>query len=335
MWRVIGINILILAVLLVGLEAALAWLVARDSPTGIRSVDRLVRKIYWANVSYVQYLPDCARYDFDLSYTLRPGSCVFENTSFSTELDVNSAGYRDSEASLDAPEIVVLGDSQAMGWGVRQGKTFADVIEAETGRKTLNTGVSSYGTARELMTLNRLDRSNLKTVIIQYSDNDGYENRRYLSEGTLSAMPEETYAQLVAGNEEAGGGFGHYLPALFQEVRGRFGGGEGEDEDSELPMAELKDPDVLIEVLTNWDWGTTPPQLIVFDVNTGGRGGHFTEVLSTAPNLGLLRSKVSDLQILHTPDILDAGDYLFPDGHLSEAGHQKLADAIVDVIAPN
>ncbi|WP_226689847.1 SGNH/GDSL hydrolase family protein [Ruegeria arenilitoris] len=335
MWRVIGINILILAVLLVCLEAALAWLVARDSPTGIRPVDRLARKIYWANVSYVQYLPDCARYDPELGYTLRPGNCVFENTGFSTELDVNSAGYRDNEASLDAPEIVVLGDSQAMGWGVGQGKTFADIIEAETGRKTLNTGVSSYGTARELMALDRLDRSNLKTVIIQYSDNDGYENRRYLSEGSLSAMPEETYSQLVAGNEKAGGGFGHYLPALFQEVRGRFGGSREADEDSAFPMAELKDPDVLIEVLTKWDWGANSPQLIVFDVNTGGRGGHFTEVLSTTPNLGLLHSKVSDLQILHTPDILDASDYLFPDGHLSEAGHQKLAGAIVDVLAPN
>lgn len=335
MWRVIGINILILAVLLVGLEATLAWLVARDSPTGIRSVDRLARKIYWANVSYVQYLPDCARYDSDLGYTLRPGSCVFENTGFSTEIDVNSAGYRDDEASLDAPEIVVLGDSQAMGWGVGQGKTFADIIEAETGRKTLNTGVSSYGTVRELMTLNRLDRSNLKTVIIQYSDNDGHENRRYLSEGTLSTMSEETYAKLVAGNEEASGGFGYYLPALFQEVRGRFGGGEDKDEDSELPMAELKDPDVLIEVLTNWDWGFTPPQLIVLDVNTGGRGGRFTEVLSTSPKLNQLRSKVSDLQILHTPDILDAGDYLFPDGHLSESGHQKLAGAVAEEIVQN
>lgn len=335
MWRVIGINILILAVLLVGLEAALAWLVARDSPTGIRAVDRLARKIYWANVSYVQYLPDCARYDSELGYTLRPGSCVFENTGFSTEIDVNSAGYRDDEASLDAPEIVVLGDSQAMGWGVGQGKAFADIIEAETGRRTLNTGVSSYGTARELMTLDRLDRSNLKTVIIQYSDNDAHENRRYLSDGTLSAMSEETYTQLVAGNEEAGGGFGHYLPALFQELRGRFGGGEGEDEENGSPRTSRKGPDILIEVLTNWDWGVRPPQLIVLDVNTGGRGGRFTEVLSASPELDLLRSKVSDLKILHTPEILDAGDYLFPDGHLSEAGHQKLASAIVDVLTPN
>ncbi|WP_170399627.1 hypothetical protein [Ruegeria arenilitoris] len=335
MWRVIGINILILAVLLVCLEAALAWLVARDSPTGIRPVDRLARKIYWANVSYVQYLPDCARYDPELGYTLRPGNCVFENTGFSTELDVNSAGYRDNEASLDAPEIVVLGDSQAMGWGVGQGKTFADIIEAETGRKTLNTGVSSYGTARELMALDRVDLSNLKTVIIQYSDNDGYENRHYLSEGTLSAMSEETYSQLVAGNEGTGGGFGHYLPALFQEVRGRFGGSDGEGENSDLPMADLKDPDVLTEVLTNWDWGVAPPQLVVFDVNTGGRGGRFTEALSTSPKLSILRSKIPDLKILHTPEILDAEDYLFPDGHLSETGHQKLAGAIIEVIAQN
>ncbi|WP_170377117.1 hypothetical protein [Ruegeria atlantica] len=331
MWRVVAINALILAVLLIGLEATLAWLVARESPTGIRAVDRLAQKIYWANVSYVQYLPECARYDPELGYTLQPGNCTFENTGFSTELVVNSAGYRDDEASLDAPEIVVLGDSQAMGWGVGQGMTFADVIEAETGRKTLNTGVSSYGTVRELMTLDRLDRSNLKTVIVQYSDNDGYENRRYLHDGTLSAMSQETYAKLVAENEGTGGGFGHYLPAFLNELRWRFIGGEdGEDEQYDLQMADLSGPDVLIEVLANWDWGPTPPHLIVFDVNTGGRGGRFTEVLSTSPDLDLLRAKVSDLTILHTPDILEPEDYLFPDGHLSETGHQKLARAIVE-----
>lgn len=150
MWRVIAINALILTVLLVCLEAVLAWLVARDSPTGIRAVDRLAQKIYWANVSYVQYLPECARYDSELGYTLQPGNCVFENTGFSTELGVNSAGFRDDEASLNAPEIVVLGDSQAMGWGVGQGMTFADLIETETGRKTLNTGVI-FTTARYLL----------------------------------------------------------------------------------------------------------------------------------------------------------------------------------------
>ena len=334
MWRVLGINILIIAVLLLCVEGVLAWLVARDAPTGIRVVDRLARKLYWANVSYVQYLPDCARHDSELGYTLRPGKCTFENTGFSIELDVNSAGYRDDEASLDAPEIVVLGDSQAMGWGVGQNKTFAELIEAETGRKTLNTGISSYGTVRELMTLNRLDSGDVRTVILQYSDNDSYENRIFLSEGKLTAMSDKKFDQLVEGNSAAGGGFGHYLPALVQEVRGRFGA-EGEDDEQSRPMADLKDPEVLIELLTEWDWGSNPPHLVILDVNTGGRGGHFTQVLADSPRLDLLRSKVSDLTILHTPDILFDGDYLFPDGHLSESGHQKLSSAIIEVISQN
>ena len=52
----------------------------------------------------------------------------------------------------------MLGDSYAMGWGVEQGESFPEILEAATGLRVLNAGVPSYGTPRELLMLERLDR---------------------------------------------------------------------------------------------------------------------------------------------------------------------------------
>jgi hypothetical protein len=67
----------------------------------------------------VQFLPPCAVYDPEVTYTLRPGThCVVKNSEHTVEYDANRAGLRDDDASLDHPTVVVTGDSHAMGWGV-------------------------------------------------------------------------------------------------------------------------------------------------------------------------------------------------------------------------
>src|SRR5687768_4014732 len=63
----------------------------------------------------VQY--DCGQYDPKLFYRLKPGECTFTNTEFSVLNQINRKGLRDDERSLEAPEIIVLGDSYTMGWG--------------------------------------------------------------------------------------------------------------------------------------------------------------------------------------------------------------------------
>ena len=73
---------------------------------------------------------------------------------------------RDDEESLKAPEVIVLGDSVAMGWGIEQNETMAQQIEAMAGLKVLNAGISSYGTVREMKLLNRLDLSRVKYLVI-------------------------------------------------------------------------------------------------------------------------------------------------------------------------
>jgi hypothetical protein len=102
-------------------------------------------------------------------------------------------GVRGSEDELRAPEIIVLGDSFAMGWGVEQAESFAALVGLETGRKVLNTGISSYATPREMRMLDRLDTSRLREIIIQYCDNDEYENRTFMKDGKIEIGSREGY----------------------------------------------------------------------------------------------------------------------------------------------
>ena len=81
----------------------------------------------------MQYLADCARYDNELAYTLKPGSCQVASREFDVGYRINSAGARDEEASLESPQVVVIGDSHAMGWGVAQEHTFPELLENRTG----------------------------------------------------------------------------------------------------------------------------------------------------------------------------------------------------------
>jgi hypothetical protein len=151
----------------------------------------------------IQMMPECARYDEHVTYTLRPGSCTFANREFSNVFRINALGVRDDEMSLGAPEIVVLGDSVAMGWGVEQDQSFPAVLERMTAQRLLNTGISSFGTFRELQLLGRVDRSALRHVVIQYSDNDFRENLTFLAEGRLPILSEDEYARKVTEQKEA------------------------------------------------------------------------------------------------------------------------------------
>ena len=146
----------------------------------------------------VQFMPECAVYDSSLAYILKPGTCTFSNVEFTTSYSINSMGVRDDEDSLDQPEIIVLGDSYAMGWGVEQDETFSQILEESIDARVLNTGISSYGTARELLLLRRLDKSRLRYVVVQYYFNDDPENRVFLeNDNTLKISDREVYEDVV------------------------------------------------------------------------------------------------------------------------------------------
>ncbi len=155
------------------------------------------------NTRLLQFQRDGSQYDSGLFYTLKPqASFSFNNAEFRTSYSTNSAGLRDDSASLEYPEVICLGDSYTMGWGVEQEESFPQQLEKQLGKKVLNAGVSSYGTARELLLLQRLKLDSLKYLVIQYCDNDYGENKSFLEhQGILPISSRAVYDSLVAEQE--------------------------------------------------------------------------------------------------------------------------------------
>jgi hypothetical protein len=171
------------------------WLL-RSMPAGTVSH---VRRLYLAHDrNLIQAMPCCAQFDPQLFYTLRPGRFHFENREFDDEFDVNSLGLRDTEAALRDPQVVVLGDSYAMGWGVRQDETMAKRIEGATGLRALNAGIAGYGTVRELRLLDRIETAALRYLVIQYCDDDILETRPFFNhDDVLEVRDQRQYRQDV------------------------------------------------------------------------------------------------------------------------------------------
>lgn len=149
---------------------------------------------------------DCACYDDKLTYTYKPNAaCLQTNPEFSDSIYVNKAGLRDDNNSLERPEIICLGDSYTMGWGVGQQQAYPQILERTLKMKVLNAGISSYGTARETMLLRRLDTTGAKYIIIQFCFNDIQENNIYVRRQRyrLPVMPNAVYRKAVTDHKWA------------------------------------------------------------------------------------------------------------------------------------
>lgn len=121
-------------------------------------------------------------YEFDpyLGWGNKPlAEGSFATPDSKTFVRINSKGLRDREYEYAKPagvyRIIVLGDSFAWGYGVGQGKNFADLLEEQLGAsvEVINAGVSGYGTDQELLFL---EREGMKyqpdLVIVAFATND-------------------------------------------------------------------------------------------------------------------------------------------------------------------
>ena len=82
-------------------------------------------------------------------------------------IHVNRQGYRGAdwpEGRTD--EVVVIGDSQVFGLGVGDGDTLPALLEAATGRPTLNMGVPTYGPAEYLALIDEVAARKPTTIVL-------------------------------------------------------------------------------------------------------------------------------------------------------------------------
>jgi hypothetical protein len=302
------------------------------SPAPLR---RSIQQVYrHFNRSLIQFDPQCARYDAGLAYTLKPGSCTFENIEFRNAYRVNSAGLRDDEASLDAPEVIVIGDSHSMGWGVEQEEALPQVLERKLGRKVLNAGVSSYGTVREALMLNRLNTSNLRMLVVQYSDNDLPENRTFrLGANQLPIMSEEQYQTIVRHYASQRRYYpGKYVYRLLMKVLGL------EEPEPDQVRMEPATPAAEAQLFVNaLRYGSRAAldnvQVVVVEINEQIRPARpFIAALDEARKRPGLPPFIRRLIALDVAPKLTADDFYRLDDHMNARGHEKVASAVADAI---
>ncbi len=290
----------------------------------------------------IQYQPDCSRYDQTVSYTLKPGSCVFDIGEAANRFMINSSGLRDDEISLTKPDVIVLGDSFAMGWGVEQNESFSQILEVKTGLRVLNAGISSYGTAREMLLLNRLDTSQMKFLIIQYSPlgqggSDFEENQAFLEgHGHLTTLDEAKYTSLlVSSNKSAYSGHvaGQFIVRALYKIGPSFL--PHYFRDREWPQHILdKRPREEVEVfLYALEHGTVKDlsavTLIVFEA-TGE--SPFIENLKTYLNAANMKAFYKSIGLLDLRGKMSLSDYYVYDPHWTPQGHKKIADLILPLL---
>lgn len=331
-------NLVVAALLLAGLELGLTW--ALDHPERFANSPAILNALRIIHdeerVLSIQYDPACAEYDPDTTYRLRPGSCRFASTEFDTGYAINSQGLRDDEASLTAPEVIVLGDSFAMGWGVEQDEAFPQVLEGLTGARVLDAAISSFGTVRELRMLSRLDRSNLKALVIQYCDNDFRENLSFMTSGNrLGIMPREQYQARSDKAMARRYWFGRYLNRLRKSVSHilarRMKGLAGMAQEPE--PTDRREAEAFVNALAHGpvDLAGVPVfvlELLPFASGDDGFATRLKDLAAQGASAGL------DLRVLRTAGLFEPDDTYLLDDHLRPSGQAKVAALLARELKP-
>ncbi|MBN1493524.1 MAG: hypothetical protein JW938_05195 [Candidatus Omnitrophica bacterium] len=280
------------------------------------------------NIAMPQYEDQMAIYDNELLYTLKPNTeFVFSNPEFKTAYTTNSLGLRDDEASLHKPEIICLGDSYTMGWGVEQDETFAQRLEQMSNKKVLNAGISSYGTVREMKLLNRLDTSNLEYLIIQYDGNDYNENNTfYQMKNVLNIMSLNNYNSVKDEYSERlryypGKYFIFALTSIFASITNMSG--EKPDHSFGVPNTAKKADESKVFINAIMHATDVDPSNIKI-IMTGRK--NFLDAAQSTIASGDYPLYIQNIVFVPFPDAKTQRDHYFTiDGHLNARGHNGLA----------
>ena len=304
----------------------------KASPGAVR---RIVQQVYrHFNRSLIQFDPNCARYDPEVTYTLKPGVCTFENLEFTNQVRVNHLGLRDDEAALDGPDVLIIGDSHAMGWGVDNDKTLGRVLARKSGLKVLDAAISSYGTVRERMLLDRLDTSRLKVLVIQYADNDLVENMAFRRHGgRLPIMSQAEYENIVRYYTSQR----RYYPGkyIYRVVRKVLRLEQPEPDQVTMESATpTEEAELFVNALANA--GRTPldgVQVIVFEINEQINPPRpFIAALDAVRRGEANPPFVRRLIALDVAPRLGSDDFYVLDDHMRAEGHEAVGEALAELI---
>jgi len=280
----------------------------------------------------IQANPASARYDRELFYTLRPGNFRFKSREFDVEFQVNSKGLRDDRSALDSPDVIVLGDSFAMGWGVPQQAAFPARVAALSGLKLLNAGVSSYGTAREVKLLERLDTSKLRLLLVQYDENDYWEN--FTLERHGGVLPIRTAEQFAHTCKRVAADRRYYPGKhTFSIVRASLWP-QASPLETPLPPAEQEARQFLYALRSSSVLQRQDVAVLAFELNPAGiSDAGFPSALSAEIARERLPASLQRLHVIDFTLLLRSEHYFDLDDHLRESGHELVARELVKAMS--
>ena len=325
--------IFIVLITLAVMEAGMYFLV--HHPRILRLFPRRFRNsityLYIQGDRKIMHFQDgCGLYSPELGYTLKPGSFSYSEVEFTNEYRVNSLGVRDDEEALTAPDIVFLGDSFTVGWGVNHEDTFAYLLGEKTKLKTLNTAIPSYGTVREMLMLRKIDRSALKCLILQYCDDDYDENRLYYLNGNRpQILRAETFKKYAAIHGKPKTYYpGKYLHLKMNKKLERWKTKPAKTQDAH-PMSDL---DLFIHVLKQNEDLLADVPLIVFEMNGVNQTNAFVTALQKKTADPDQPAFIRNLMVLDMSQYLEDRHFLVLDGHLNPSGNKVVANVLYETM---
>jgi len=265
---------------------------------------------------------ECVQYDEDLIYTPIHGECLFSNVEFKTKLNFSSKGRShnlDTNLLDKNIGIAVLGDSNAMGWGVDDNDTFAAILEKKINRPVYNLAVSSYATEREILSLKKsglLD--SVDTVIIQYARNDYGENINFSNEKnkenfskfqSLQTQKMSAYSRLKSIYSMLKKGIEYPIAIPFFK--------------NSLVLDWKNEESAFLKIINNYDF-LKNKKIILIIINTHDYKHYYINF--TLPK-NYQNKNISYLNIDWSKE-----DFYLIDGHLNKSGHIKVANYLHDYL---
>jgi len=296
----------------------------------IESFSSLKESYHHFYTTYLRSIPvyqtDLGRYHTDLFYTLKPGNSVNENLEFSNAYSVNSQGLRASEVALGYPEIIVLGDSHTMGFGVNQEEVYANKIEQLSGKKTLNAGMISYGTAREYLLFQQLKTDSCKTIILQYCPNDAIENKLFLGNNNQLKISSERAYQFCCYRNVL---LANYYPFkyIFEATAHQFRKLKFWDKHKNPNIdltTQTKNVFAIIELLQEDYKG----KIVLFNLETM----HTTNELFLEFEKYIKHHNLKNIQCIDFSKTLQQQDFNIIDEHINASGHEKIGTQIFELM---
>ena len=284
----------------------------------------------------VQLEPGYVEYDEHLLYRPRNGVFVFNNYEFRTTIE-SINGQRKNPYLHTSPDIIILGDSFAQGWGVNDRDTVASALTRDFGLKALSSGVSSYNTAREFHAFRRSLSNGILPrpphLIIFYCTNDYTENMYFLAHGIKSYTPQDFSVQVSRARDNTAktnllvAPLINHVQALRQGylkcfAMAKSGLDYGNLYDPEPPVSCTEQVRAFKAVLdANLDIIENSKVTVVSFKGWGGKD-NFGQALAATPFLA------NNTKIKVVPNTVPPSGYFPLDGHLNEDGSRYLAGLI-------